>query len=296
MAMRQLKITNRITNRESTSLANYFSEVNKIPLLKEGEEFELANKVREGDARALEKLVKSNLRFVISVAKQYQNQGIPIEDMINDGNLGLIKAAERFDNTRGFKFISYAVWWIRQSVLQSIAEHSKLIRIPNNQYLSIGKINKAISRLEQEYEREPTAEEIANVLKETDIKVREVLTISTKTVSLDAPVREGEDLNYIDLIPNTSSKRPDAPFYQESMQHDLEVVLNRLNEKQKKILCMYFGLCGYQMMTLEEIGVYFDLTRERARQIKDSALRLLKSRKNSTILRPYFSSDNESGR
>jgi len=287
--MRQLKITKKITERTSETISLYFSEVNKLPLLTVKEEVELAERIAKGDKAALDKLVKSNLRFVISVAKNYQHQGLPIGDLINEGNLGLIRAAQKFDSSRGFKFISYAVWWIRQSILQALLEQSKIIRIPNNQNININKINKTFATLEQELEREPSDDEIQEALKDASINVREIRTINTmKPISLDSPIREGEDLSYIDLIPNENSDRPDGNFITESLQKDLDNVMKKLNPRQRRIICMYFGLLGYQSMTLEEIGDYFDLTRERVRQIKDSGIRLLKCRGNSTILRQYF--------
>jgi RNA polymerase primary sigma factor len=286
--MRQLIITKRITERNSQSINTYLSEVSKGELLKEEEEFELAKLSEKGDEKALNKLIEKNLRFVISVAKQYQHHGMPLEDLINDGNLGLIKAAKKFDSSRGFKFISYAVWWIRQSILQSLSENSRTIRIPTNQNVSLNKINRTISVLEQELEREPTDEEIQESLKGLDIGIKDLRAVITKPVSLDTPIKDGEDLCYIDLIPNHDSKRPDESFHYDSMQSDIEKVLNRLMPRQKRILCMYFGLLGHQTMTLEEIGQYFELTRERVRQIKDSSLRVLKCRGNSKMLRQYF--------
>lgn len=286
--MRQLKITKKITERNSDSIGCYFNEISKIKLLTTEQEIELADQIAKGSQEALTKIVEANLRFVISVAKNYQNQGLPLEDLINEGNIGLIKAASKFDNNRGFKFISYAVWWIRQGMLQAISEQSRLIRIPSNQTISINKLNKTFAKLEQQFEREPTDEELQEVLIDTDIKVRDIRTIGGRAISLDAPIKEGEDMSYGDFIVNKESKRPDEIFNFESMQKDLEKVLNKLIPRQKRILCMYFGLLGYQSMTLEEIGYYFDLTRERVRQIKDTSLRILKCRKNSHVLRQYF--------
>ena len=287
--MRQLKITKKITEKSSNTVALYFSEVNKLPMLTAEEEVEISKKAAKGDEQALEKLVKSNLRFVISVAKQYQHQGLPIEDLINEGNLGLIRAAQKFDSSRGFKFISYAVWWIRQSVLQALVEQSKMIRIPNNQNININKINRTFAQLEQSLEREPSNDEIQEAIGDVDINVREIRTIMTaKPISLDAPVKDGEDFSYIDMIPNENIKKTDDMFNVESLRKDLEKVMKSLNPRQKRIVCMYFGLLGYQQMTLEEIGNYFDLTRERVRQIKDAGIRLLKCRGNSSVLRQYF--------
>ena len=286
--MRQLKITKKITERNSNSIGCYFNEVNKIKLLTPNEEIELADKVAKGDEKALSDLVQANLRFVISVAKNYQNQGLPIEDLINEGNIGLIRAAKKFDNSRGFKFISYAVWWIRQGILQAIAEQSRLIKIPSNQTISINKVNKTFAKLEQQFEREPTDVELQEALSDTDIKVRDIRTIGGRAISLDTPVKEGEDMCFGDYIVNNESKSPDEYFATESLQKDLDKVLNKLTPRQKRIICMYFGLLGYQSMTLEEIGHYFDLTRERVRLIKDTSLRILKCRKNSHVLRQYF--------
>ena len=290
--MRQLKITKRITNRESESISKYFNEVSKIPLLTDVQESDLAVRASAGDEKALEQLVKGNLRFVVSVAKQYQNRGLPLEDLVNDGNFGLIKAAKKFDNNRGFKFISYAVWWIRQAIMQSLAEQSRMVRIPSNQTSSINKINKAISSLEQHLEREPTDEEVQQALEDIDIKdikVKELRMVSGRTVSLEAPVTEEDGaLTLLDFIPNKDSASPDSDLNKDSMKSDLEKVLNRLTPRQKSVVCMYFGLLGQQAMTLEEIGEHFQLTRERVRQIKDGALKVLKCRGNSSILRQHF--------
>ncbi len=285
--MRQLKITKRITSRDSESITKYFNEVNKIPLLTHEEESELATKASSGDEEALEKLVKGNLRFVISVAKQYQNRGIPFPDLVNDGNIGLIKAAKKFDNNRGFRFISYAVWWIRQSIMQSIAEQSRMIKIPNNQTSSLYKYNKAFSELEQQLEREPTDEELETILE--DINIKDLKFIVSRTVSLDSPVSDEEGaLTLLDCTENAESVSPDHDLNKESMRSDLIKVLDRLTPRQKSVICMYYGLLGNQPMTLEEIGEHFQLTRERVRQVKDSALKLLKCRNNSSILRQYF--------
>lgn len=285
--MRQLKIYKSITKRETESITAYFSEVSQIPLLAENEEFELFQKVAEGDEVALSKVVRANLRFVISVAKQYQNQGISLEDLISDGNFGLIKAAKKFDNSRGFKFISYAVWWIRQSIMQAIAEHARTIRLPVNHINAINKVNRIGAKLEQELEREPTLEELANVFEGLDIKGKDAQILNVKVTSLDAPVKDGEDMFLYDIIINEDSLSPDNAFVKESLLTDLEKVLKRLNSRHRTILCMYYGIMGYQAMTLEEIGEYFELTRERVRQIRDTSIRLLKSRMNSSILKQH---------
>jgi len=290
--MRQLKITKRITNRDSDSVNKYFNEVSKIPLLTETQENDLALKAAQGDERALSDLVKSNLRFVISVSKHYQNRGLDLPDLINEGNIGLIKAAKKFDSNRGFKFISYAVWWVRQSIMQALAEQSRMIRIPNNQTSSLHKVSKVVSTLEQQLERDPTDEEIQSALEELDIKdikVRDLKLMVGRTVSLQSPVTEDDGaLTMLDFIPNKDSLSPDNDLTKESMKSDLSKVLDRLSPRQKSVICMYFGLLGQQAMTLEEIGEFFDLTRERVRQIKDGALKVLKCRVNSSILRQHF--------
>lgn len=287
--MRQLKISKRITNRDSESISKYFNEVSKIPLLSNEEECELAIKASSGDEIALEKLVKGNLRFVISVAKQYQNRGLPFEDLVNDGNFGLIRAAKKFDNNRGFKFISYAVWWIRQAIMQSIAEQSRTIRIPNNQTTSLYKINKAFTKLEQQLEREPTDEELEKALEGVDVNLKEYKLIIGRTVSLDSPVGDEDgSLTLLDCTINNDSESPDSELNKDSMKSDLGKVLERLTIRQRLVICKYFGLLGEQPMTLEEIGEHFDLTRERVRQIKDNALKVLKCRNNSSILRQHF--------
>lgn len=286
--MRQLKITKSITKRESESISLYLSEVSQIPLLKDGEEHELFQKITQGDKQAFQKVINANLRFVISVAKQYQNQGLELNDLINEGNLGLIKAATKFDTSRGFKFISYAVWWIRQSIMQSIAENCRIIRLPNNHINSLNKINRIGARLEQTLEREPTIEELEKAMEGLDIKVKDSLNLKTQMSSLDAPVKDGEDMFLYDIIENHNAVSPDNGFVKESMLSDMEKVLKKLNGRQRTILCMYFGIMGYQQMTLEEIGDYFDLTRERVRQIKDSAIRILKNHRNSSVLRQHI--------
>jgi RNA polymerase primary sigma factor len=287
--MRQLKITKRITSRDSESITKYFNEVNKIPLLTAEQESELAKKASTGDEDALDKLVKGNLRFVISVAKQYQNRGLPLEDLVNDGNVGLIRAAKKFDNNRGFKFISYAVWWIRQAIMQSLAEQSRMIRIPNNQTASLYKINKAFAKLEQQLEREPTDEELEKSLEGIDVNVKDLKLIMARTISLDSPVGDEDgSLTLLDCTADKNSTSPDFDLNKESMKSDLVKVLDRLTPRQKSVVCMYFGLLGQQAMTLEEIGEHFDLTRERVRQVKDGALKILKCRNNSSVLRQHF--------
>jgi len=288
--MRQLKITKQITNRESDSINKYFNEISKLPLLSENEESNLATKAAAGDSQALEALVKGNLRFVISVAKQYQNRGLDLPDLINEGNIGLIRAAKKFDNNRGFKFISYAVWWIRQSILHALAEHSRTVRIPPNQTASLAKFNKAISNLEQNLEREPTDEEIQAVLEEFDIsKIKDMRTFSNKTLSLEAPVSDEEgSMTLLDYIPNKDSVTPDSELNKESFKDDLLKVLNRLNERQQTVIVLYYGLKGQQPLTLEDIGIKLNLTRERVRQIKDTALRVLKGRINSSVLMQHM--------
>ncbi len=288
MALRQLKIYKSITKRDTESINAYFAEVSQIPLLTDQQEYYLFQKVAEGDKKALDKVVQSNLRFVISVAKQYQNQGVGLEDLISEGNVGLIKAATRFDNSRGFKFISYAVWWIRQSIMQSISEHSRIIRLPVNHVNSINKINRINSKLEQELEREPTIDELSQALDGLDIKIKDSLLLNIKMTSLDSPVKEGEDLFLYDVIENKNAERPDDGFIQESLLSDIEKVLKRLNNRQRTILSMYYGIMGFQQMTLEEIGEYFSLTRERVRQIRDFGIRMLKNRNNSKILKQHI--------
>ncbi len=286
--MRQLKIHKSITRRETESINSYFAEVSQIPLLTEKEELDLFNKVASGSQDALSRVIKANLRFVISVAKQYQNQNIPLEDLISEGNFGLIKAAKRFDNTRGFKFISYAVWWIRQCIMQCIAEHSRAIRIPVNHINSLNKINKIGAQMEQELEREPTNSELSKVLEEMDIKIKDSMFITAKMTSLDAPVKDGEDLFLYDIIVNENSVSPDNSFVKESLVSDLEKVLKKLSNRERTIVCMYYGILGFNAMTLEEIGEYFDLTRERVRQIRDLAIRRLKNRVNSNVLKQHI--------
>jgi len=286
--MRQLKITKQVTNRETASLDKYLQEIGKVDLITADMEVELAQKIRAGDQMALEKLTKANLRFVVSVAKQYQNQGLTLPDLINEGNLGLIKAAKRFDETRGFKFISYAVWWIRQSVLQALAEQSRIVRLPLNKIGSINKINKTFARLEQENERPPSAEEIAKELDMTINDVKESMKISGRHVSMDAPLIEGENSNLYDVLNSGESPNPDKSLLHESLKIEILRALETLTPREADVLKLYFGLGDAHPMTLEEIGETFDLTRERVRQIKEKAIRRLKHTSRSKILRTYL--------
>ena len=273
--MRQLKITKSITNRESASLDKYLQEIGKEDLITVEEEVELAQRIRKGDQKALEKLTRANLRFVVSVAKQYQNQGLSLPDLINEGNLGLIKAAEKFDETRGFKFISYAVWWIRQSILQALAEQSRIVRLPLNQVGSLNKINKAFSRFEQENERRPSPEELADSLDLPAEKVADTLRVSGRHISVDAPFVEGEDNSLLDVLVNDDSPIADRTLINESLSTEVERALSTLTERERDIIKLFFGI-NTQEMTLEEIGEKFGLTRERVRQIKEKAIRRLK--------------------
>ena len=270
--MRQLKITKSITNRESASLDKYLQEIGKEDLITVEEEVELAQRIRKGDQKALEKLTRANLRFVVSVAKQYQNQGLSLPDLINEGNLGLIKAAEKFDETRGFKFISYAVWWIRQSILQALAEQSRIVRLPLNQVGSLNKINKAFSRFEQENERRPSPEELADSLDLPAEKVADTLRVSGRHISVDAPFVEGEDNSLLDVLVNDDSPIADRTLINESLSTEVERALSTLTERERDIIKLFFGI-NTQEMTLEEIGEKFGLTRERVRQIKEKAIR-----------------------
>jgi RNA polymerase primary sigma factor len=286
--MRQLKITKQVTNRETASLDKYLQEIGKVDLITAEEEVELAQRIKAGDQRALEKLTKANLRFVVSVAKQYQNQGLTLPDLINEGNLGLIKAAQRFDETRGFKFISYAVWWIRQSILQALAEQSRIVRLPLNKIGSINKINKAYAALEQEHERAPSAEEIAGVLEMGENDVKESMRNSGRHVSMDAPLVEGEDSNLYDVLNLGDSPNPDEELMNDSLRTEIERSLATLTPREGDVVRLYFGLNGQHPMTLEEIGEKFDLTRERVRQIKEKAIRRLKHTSRSKILKSYL--------
>ncbi len=286
--MRQLKITKQVTNRETASLDKYLQEIGKVDLITADEEVELAQRIKAGDQIALEKLTKANLRFVVSVAKQYQNQGLTLPDLINEGNLGLIKAAKRFDETRGFKFISYAVWWIRQSILQALAEQSRIVRLPLNKIGSINKINKTFAYLEQAHERVPSAEEIAKELDMTVNDVKESLKNSGRHVSMDAPLVEGEDSNLYDVLRSGESPNPDKDLLHESLRVEIERALETLTPREADVIRLYFGLGDQHPMTLEEIGETFDLTRERVRQIKEKAIRRLKHTSRSKILKTYL--------
>lgn len=285
--MRQLKINKSITNRESASLDKYLQEIGREELITVEEEVELAQRIRQGDERALDKLTKANLRFVVSVAKQYQNQGLSLPDLINEGNLGLIKAARKFDETRGFKFISYAVWWIRQSILQALAEQSRIVRLPLNQVGSLNKITKALSKFEQENQRKPSAEELANALDVPVDKVADTLKVSGRHISVDAPFVEGEDNSLLDVLANEDTPSTDAQLNQESLAREVDRVLHQLHDREREIVKMFFGI-GCQEMTLEEIGERFGLTRERVRQIKEKAIRRLKSPNRSKLLKGYL--------
>ena len=285
--MRQLKITKSITNRESASLDKYLQEIGKEDLITVEEEVELAQRIRKGDQRALEKLTRANLRFVVSVAKQYQNQGLSLPDLINEGNLGLIKAAEKFDDTRGFKFISYAVWWIRQSILQALAEQSRIVRLPLNQVGSLNKINKAFSRFEQENERRPSPEELAETLDLPAEKVADTLRVSGRHISVDAPFVEGEDNSLLDVLVNDDSPIADRTLINESLSTEVERALSTLTERERDIIKLFFGI-NTQEMTLEEIGEKFGLTRERVRQIKEKAIRRLRHSSRSKLLKTYL--------
>ncbi len=286
--MRQLKITKQVTNRETASLDKYLQEIGKVDLITADEEVELAQRIKAGDQVALEKLTKANLRFVVSVAKQYQNQGLTLPDLINEGNIGLVKAAKRFDETRGFKFISYAVWWIRQSILQALAEQSRIVRLPLNKIGSINKINKTFAFLEQAHERTPSAEEIAKELDMTVEDVKQSLKNSGRHVSMDAPLIDGEDSNLYDVLRSGESPNPDKELLHESLRTEIERALETLTPREADVIRLYFGLAGQHSMTLEEIGETFDLTRERVRQIKEKAIRRLKHTSRSKILKTYL--------
>ena len=286
--MRQLKITKQVTNRETASLDKYLQEIGKVELITADEEVELAQRIRQGDKIALEKLTKANLRFVVSVSKQYQNQGLSLPDLINEGNLGLIKAAQRFDETRGFKFISYAVWWIRQSILQALAEQSRIVRLPLNKIGSINKINKTYAKLEQEFEREPNAEEIAEALDITEAEVKESMKNAGRHVSMDAPLVQDEDNNMYDVLKSDEVITPETELLYESLRKEIDRAISTLTPREADVVRLYFGLNGSHPMTLEEIGEKFDLTRERVRQIKEKAIRRLKHTNRSKILKSYL--------
>ncbi len=288
--MRQLKITKQVTNRETASLDKYLQEIGKVDLITAEEEVELARRIKQGDRQALERLTKANLRFVVSVSKQYQNQGLTLPDLINEGNLGLIKAAQRFDETRGFKFISYAVWWIRQSILQALAEQSRIVRLPLNKIGSINKINKKLSELEQNYEREPSNDELARELDMTVKGVKESLRNSGRHISMDAPLTDDDDSasTMYDLMESEEETSPESDLFRESLRKEIERALNTLTKREGDVVRSYFGLNGEHPMTLEEIGETFDLTRERVRQIKEKAIRRLKHTTRSRILKAYL--------
>ncbi|MBR0258913.1 MAG: RNA polymerase sigma factor RpoD/SigA [Prevotella sp.] len=285
--MRQLKITKSITNRESEALEKYLSEIGKEELLSAEEEVELAQRIRKGDKKALEKLTKSNLRFVVSVAKQYQNQGLSLPDLINEGNVGLIKAAEKYDETRGFKFISYAVWWIRQSILQAIAEQSRIVRLPLNQLGSMNKINRMLTKFEQENERRPSVDEISEVIDIPEDKVDEAINVSGRQVSVDAPFVDGEDNSLLDVLVNSDAPMADKQLVVESLQAEIMDALKMLTVRERNIITAFYGI-GQPEMTLEEIGTKFGLTRERVRQIKEKAIRRLRGNTKNKILKAYL--------
>ncbi|MDR0754471.1 MAG: RNA polymerase sigma factor RpoD/SigA [Prevotellaceae bacterium] len=285
--MRQLKITKSITNRESASLDKYLQEIGREDLITVEQEVELAQRIRKGDQEALEQLTRANLRFVVSVAKQYQNQGLSLPDLINEGNLGLIKAAEKFDETRGFKFISYAVWWIRQSILQALAEQSRIVRLPLNQVGSLNKINKALAKFEQENERNPSTEELAEILEIPTDKVSDTMRVSGRHVSVDAPFVDGEDNSLLDVLVNNDSPNADIGLLRESLTNEIDRALSTLTERERDIIKYFFGI-GMPELTLEEIGDKFDLTRERVRQIKEKAIRRLRQGSRSKLLKSYL--------
>ena len=286
--MRQLKITKQVTNRETASLDKYLQEIGRVELITAEEEVRLAQRIKKGDGEALERLTKANLRFVVSVAKQYQNQGLTLGDLINEGNLGLIKAAQRFDETRGFKFISYAVWWIRQSILQALAEQSRIVRLPLNRVGSLNKISKTFSELEQKYEREPSPEELAEVLEVTTAEVVDTMKISGRHVSMDAPFVQGEENSLLDVLENDSEETPDQGLMTDSLRREVQRALSTLTQRESDVITLYFGLNGEHAMTLEEIGEKFNLTRERVRQIKEKAIRRLRHTSRSKALKPYL--------
>ncbi len=286
--MRQLKITKQVTNRETASLDKYLQEIGRVNLITADEEVLLAQKIKQGDKLALEKLTNANLRFVVSVSKQYQNQGLTLPDLINEGNLGLIKAAQRFDETRGFKFISYAVWWIRQSILQALAEQSRIVRLPLNKIGSINKINKAHAKLEQKFEREPNPEEIADLLEITEREIKESMKNAGRHISMDAPLIQDEDNNLYDVLKMDESKTPETELLYESLRKEIERAISTLTTREADVIRLYFGLNGTHPMTLEEIGEKFDLTRERVRQIKEKAIRRLKHTSRCKILKTYL--------
>lgn len=286
--MRQLKITKQVTNRDTRSLEKYFQEISKIDLITTDEEVELAQRIKKGDRRALDKLVKANLRFVVSVAKQYQNQGLKLSDLINEGNLGLVKAAKRFDETRGFKFISYAVWWIRQAILQALAEQSRIVRLPLNKIGSISKINKAYARLEQQQEREPNYEEIAKELDMSITNVENCMKSSGRSISMDAPLKEQDDFSLYNVLEAKESVKPDSNMINQSLKHEINRALNSLTHKESIVLQMYYGINRKTSSSLSEIGETINLSRERVRQVKQKALRRLQSQSRNKVLKTYL--------
>lgn len=287
--MRQLKITKSITNRESASLEKYLQEIGHEELLTTEEEVELAQRIRKGDKKALERLTKANLRFVVSVAKQYQNQGLSLPDLINEGNVGLIKAAEKFDETRGFKFISYAVWWIRQSILQAIAEQSRIVRLPLNQVGSVNKISKELNKFEQEHERKPSVDEIAERVDLPEDKIADALKANSRHVSMDAPIADGEDYSMIDFLSNNdASDNTDKQLAAESLKAEIKRIMTLLTEREQKVVTAYFGIDGSPELTLDEIGTKYNLTRERVRQIKEKAIRRLRHSTKNKLLKSYL--------
>jgi RNA polymerase primary sigma factor len=286
--MRQLKITKQVTNRDTPSLDKYLQEIGKVELITPEDEVVLARRIRHGDRDALAKLVKANLRFVVSVAKQYQNQGMSLPDLINEGNLGLMKAAQRFDETRGFKFISYAVWWIRQAILQSLAEQARIVRLPVNKIGSINRINRAFARLEQEFEREPSSQEIADMLEMASEEVKEALKTNGRTVSMDAPISSEEDNNMYDVMQAADTPSPDKNLINESLAYEIERALSTLSPRESKVLKLYFGISMKHPFTLEEIGEELGLTRERVRQIKEKAIKRIQFTTRCRILKSYL--------
>lgn len=286
--MRQLKITKSITNRETKSLEKYLQDISRENMITAEEEVELAKRIKQGDERALEELVRANLRFVVSVSKQYQNQGLTLPDLINEGNLGLIKAARKFDETRGFKFISYAVWWIRQSILQALADQARIVRLPLNQVGSLNKINRTVSKLEQEYERVPSASEIADNLDITEDKVSDTMKISGRHVSVDAPFKEGEDHGLLDVLSEENSPRTDHNVMRESLLQEIDRSLNTLAERESEVIKLYYGIGMKHALTLDEIGDKFELTRERVRQVKEKAIKKLRQNSRSKLLKAYL--------
>ena len=286
--MRQLKITKQVTNRDTPSLDKYLQEIGRVDLISPEEEVILARRIKSGETEALRKLVKANLRFVVSVAKQYQNQGMSLPDLINEGNLGLMKAAQRFDETRGFKFISYAVWWIRQAILQALAEQARIVRLPVNKIGSINRINRAFARLEQEYEREPSSQEIAEILEMIPEEVKDALKTNGRTVSMDAPISSEEDNNMYDVLQSADTPSPDRNLINESLSYEIERALSTLSPRESKVLKLYFGLGMKHPYTLEEIGEELSLTRERVRQIKEKAIKRIQFTTRCRILKSYL--------